>query len=78
MAISNQMGQLQASEFVNMLYSLIRSKYFLNLYSAVTHHDDLLYLFHVPPLAPLYSSTDPEMTITKRMIQMFVNFAKTG
>lgn len=46
--------------------------------SVVAHHDDLLYLFYIPPLAPLYNRTDPEYAIMKRQINIWVNFAYHG
>ncbi|XP_055854089.1 juvenile hormone esterase-like [Episyrphus balteatus] len=46
-------------------------------YGAV-HHDDLLYLLHVPRLAPLFSKTDPEDKIVERLTRLWTQFAKTG
>ncbi|XP_055595421.1 juvenile hormone esterase-like [Uranotaenia lowii] len=46
-------------------------------YGAV-HHDDLLYLFSIPPRAPIFNATDPEDLIVRHMTGMWVAFAKTG
>ncbi|XP_055854078.1 juvenile hormone esterase-like [Episyrphus balteatus] len=42
------------------------------------HHDELLYLFNIPRLAPLYSEMDPENKIVERLTRMWTQFAKTG
>ncbi|XP_055916194.1 juvenile hormone esterase-like [Eupeodes corollae] len=46
-------------------------------YGAV-HHDDLLYLLHIPRIAPLFSKTDPENKIVERITRMWTQFAETG
>lgn len=56
---------------------MVKCHFFCN-YLAVSHHDDLLYLFHIPPIAPLYTENDPEIIIMKRMINMWVTFAYEG
>ncbi|GJQ73729.1 hypothetical protein Trydic_g14063 [Trypoxylus dichotomus] len=43
----------------------------------VSHHDDLLYLFYVSVLTPLFN-TSPESQIVDKMIKIWSNFAKTG
>lgn len=42
------------------------------------HHDELLYLFHVPVRTPLFSETDPENKIIERLTRMWTEFAKRG
>ncbi|EDV93633.1 juvenile hormone esterase [Drosophila grimshawi] len=42
------------------------------------HHDELLYLFHVPILTPLFNQTDPENLIIERLTRMWTEFARKG
>ncbi|KAL9898541.1 juvenile hormone esterase-like [Glossina fuscipes fuscipes] len=42
------------------------------------HHDELLYLFHVPVRTPLFSKTDHENKIIERLTRMWTEFAKRG
>lgn len=44
----------------------------------VAHHDDLLYLFHVSVIAPMFKKTDPENTIIEKYTRMWSNFADNG
>lgn len=46
-------------------------------YGAV-HHDDLLYLFRVPVMTPMFNKTDPENPIVENMTGWWTNFASTG
>lgn len=39
------------------------------------HHDDLLYLFVAPSVAPMFTLTDPENIQVERMTKMWTNFA---
>nr|QIK02107.1 carboxylesterase 6 [Holotrichia parallela] len=43
----------------------------------VSHHDDLLYLFYVSVMTPLFNQ-DPEDRIVNKMIQLWSNFAQAG
>ncbi|ALC45678.1 CG4757 [Drosophila busckii] len=42
------------------------------------HHDELLYLFHVKLLTPLFKPSDPEHLLIERMTRMWVQFASNG
>ncbi|KAH8312056.1 hypothetical protein KR044_009134 [Drosophila immigrans] len=42
------------------------------------HHDELLYLFQVPLISPLFNRTDPENTTIERLTRMWTGFATTG
>ncbi|XP_063700565.1 juvenile hormone esterase-like [Culicoides brevitarsis] len=44
----------------------------------VVHHDDLLYLFVAPKIAPMFTETDPEHLIVERMTRIVANFALHG
>ncbi|KAK9883514.1 hypothetical protein WA026_001690 [Henosepilachna vigintioctopunctata] len=44
----------------------------------VVHHDDLLYLFHIPSLFPKFGENDPESPTVEKMTTMWANFAKSG
>ncbi|XP_055683588.1 juvenile hormone esterase [Lutzomyia longipalpis] len=44
----------------------------------VVHHDDLLYLFGVPLLAPTFGQNDPENLNVERMTRMWTTFAEKG
>lgn len=46
--------------------------------AGTVHHDDLLYLFAVPVLAPQFKDTDPENLQVERMTRMWTNFAHSG
>lgn len=46
-------------------------------YGAV-HHDDLLYLFSIPWVAPIFNATDPESKTVERLTGMWSAFAETG
>ncbi|KRT81013.1 esterase [Oryctes borbonicus] len=43
----------------------------------VSHHDDLLYLFYVSVLTPLFNAA-PESEIVDKMTKIWSNFARTG
>uniref|UniRef100_A0A034WHL8 Carboxylic ester hydrolase n=1 Tax=Bactrocera dorsalis TaxID=27457 RepID=A0A034WHL8_BACDO len=47
------------------------------VYGAV-HHDELLYLFHVPVMTPLFKKTDPENVVIENLTRMWAEFAKNG
>ncbi|XP_054733622.1 juvenile hormone esterase [Anastrepha obliqua] len=47
------------------------------VYGAV-HHDELLYLFHVPVMTPLFSATDPEDEVIENLTRMWTEFARKG
>lgn len=62
-------------------------KYFLNLFIffllfilflGVVHHDDLIYLFYIQKLFPLFKDTDPESITVNKLTTLWANFAKTG
>ncbi|XP_064554514.1 juvenile hormone esterase [Drosophila montana] len=42
------------------------------------HHDELLYLFHVPILTPLLKQSDPENLLIERLTRMWTEFARKG
>lgn len=42
------------------------------------HHDDLLYLFHVPLMTPMFTVNDPEDSMVKLMTGLWSNFANSG
>ncbi|XP_022209986.2 juvenile hormone esterase [Drosophila obscura] len=42
------------------------------------HHDELLYLFHVPPESPLFRREDPENQMIERLTRMWWEFAAKG
>ncbi|XP_059617683.1 juvenile hormone esterase [Phlebotomus argentipes] len=44
----------------------------------VVHHDDLLYLFGVPLLAPTFAQNDPENLNVERMTRLWTTFAGKG
>lgn len=44
----------------------------------VAHHDDLLYLFHVSVVAPMFKQTDPENTIIEKYTRLWARFADNG
>lgn len=44
----------------------------------VAHHDDLLYLFYVSVVTPMFNQTDPENTIIEKYTRMWTNFADNG
>nr|XP_022903454.1 esterase FE4-like [Onthophagus taurus] len=43
----------------------------------VSHHDELLYLFYIAPLTPMFTE-DPESKIVDIMTTLWTNFVKTG
>uniref|UniRef100_A0A0K8VNL0 Carboxylic ester hydrolase n=1 Tax=Bactrocera latifrons TaxID=174628 RepID=A0A0K8VNL0_BACLA len=47
------------------------------VYGAV-HHDELLYLLHVPVMTPLFKKTDPENIVIENLTRMWAEFAKNG
>ncbi|XP_039948695.1 bile salt-activated lipase [Bactrocera tryoni] len=47
------------------------------VYGAV-HHDELLYLLHVPVKTPLFKKTDPENVVIENLTRMWAEFAKSG
>ncbi|XP_054081120.1 juvenile hormone esterase [Zeugodacus cucurbitae] len=47
------------------------------VYGAV-HHDELLYLLHVPVKTPLFKKTDPENGVIENLTRMWSQFARTG
>ncbi|XP_037944651.1 venom carboxylesterase-6-like [Teleopsis dalmanni] len=42
------------------------------------HHDELLYLLHVPGLTPMFKETDVENDTIERLTRMWTEFAKKG
>lgn len=42
------------------------------------HHDDLLYLFVVPAVAPMFTTNDPENLMVERMTRLWTTFASQG
>uniref|UniRef100_A0A1A9WY11 Carboxylic ester hydrolase n=1 Tax=Glossina brevipalpis TaxID=37001 RepID=A0A1A9WY11_9MUSC len=40
------------------------------------HHDELLYLLHMPIRTPLFTSTDPENDVIERLTRLWSEFAK--
>uniref|UniRef100_A0A336LPT8 Carboxylic ester hydrolase n=1 Tax=Culicoides sonorensis TaxID=179676 RepID=A0A336LPT8_CULSO len=44
----------------------------------VVHHDDLLYLFVAPKVAPMFTELDPENIMVERMTRIISNFALYG
>ncbi|XP_062124846.1 juvenile hormone esterase-like [Drosophila sulfurigaster albostrigata] len=42
------------------------------------HHDELIYLFQVPLISPLFNITDPENTTIERLTRMWTGFASTS
>ncbi|EFA08586.1 juvenile hormone esterase-like [Tribolium castaneum] len=44
----------------------------------VVHNDDLIYLFYIQKLFPIFKDTDPEAQTVNKMILLWSNFAKTG
>ncbi|KAF5306930.1 hypothetical protein FQA39_LY00160 [Lamprigera yunnana] len=44
----------------------------------VVHHDDLIYLFHLPQMFPRFNVTDPEYVMVKKLTTLLKNFAYTG
>lgn len=46
--------------------------------SGAVHHDDLLYLFVAPGVAPMFKATDPENLQVERMTRMWSSFANRG
>lgn len=42
------------------------------------HHDDLLYLFVAPAVAPMFKVADPENLQVEKMTRMWSNFATKG
>ncbi|XP_002000246.2 juvenile hormone esterase [Drosophila mojavensis] len=42
------------------------------------HHDELLYLFQVPLIAPAFKESDPENLLIERLTRLWVEFARKG
>uniref|UniRef100_A0A1B0G120 Carboxylic ester hydrolase n=1 Tax=Glossina morsitans morsitans TaxID=37546 RepID=A0A1B0G120_GLOMM len=42
------------------------------------HHDELLYLLHMPVLTPLFTKTDPENDVIERLTRLWSEFAKNS
>lgn len=42
------------------------------------HHDDLLYLFVAPGVAPMFTAEDPENLTVERMTRFWTRFADKG
>lgn len=42
------------------------------------HHDDLLYLFVVPNVAPMFTVDDPEHVTVERVTKLWTTFADKG
>lgn len=40
------------------------------------HHDELLYLFYVPLMTPMFGKTDPENATIERLTRMWYEFAQ--
>lgn len=49
----------------------------LNIIGAA-HHDDLLYLFAAPLVAPTFNRSDPENLIIERLTRLWIAFAIKG
>lgn len=62
---------------VSFVYLYVCNMYILIYYTYIgtVHHDDLLYLFVAPSVAPMFTLTDPENIQVERMTKMWTNFA---
>ncbi|XP_068155284.1 juvenile hormone esterase [Drosophila tropicalis] len=58
-------------------YSFLKNPDTNETYGAV-HHDELLYLFHVKLVSPLFKKDDPENFMIERLTRMWFEFAKSG
>lgn len=47
-------------------------------FSGAVHHDELLYLFQVPIVAPAFKKSDPENLLIERLTRMWTEFARKG
>ena len=68
--------------FTKMQFSLceypFKISYVISNLIGAVHHDDLLYLFRVPVMLPMFNQTDPENVIVESMTGWWTNFAATG
>ncbi|XP_046396535.1 juvenile hormone esterase-like [Ischnura elegans] len=42
------------------------------------HHDDLIYVFYPKDIFPFFEDDFPEAVVSKRLVKMWANFARTG
>ncbi|XP_071451169.1 juvenile hormone esterase-like [Hetaerina americana] len=42
------------------------------------HHDDLIYVFYPDGIFPFFANDFPEAVVSKRLVRMWANFARTG
>lgn len=63
--------------FVGTL-NVIKTMLFLNDYPGAVHADDIFYLFSVTRLPPPLLPTNDAISIRRRMVRMWTNFATNG